>query len=148
MPPHNLTYTVLGAAMLWVGWFGFNAGSALAADGLAASAFAATHFAAAAGALAWAGHGMDHARQAERARRCLGRGGRTGLHHAGLRLRAADAGHRDGRRRRHRLLLGLHALKSKFGYDDSLDAFGVHGVGGTLGAILTGVFATRAVARS
>ena len=55
MPPHNLTYTVLGAAMLWVGWFGFNAGSELASDGLASSAFCATHFAAAAGALAWAG---------------------------------------------------------------------------------------------
>ena len=54
MPPHNLTYTALGAAMLWVGWFGFNAGSALASNGLAASAFAATHFSAAAGALAWA----------------------------------------------------------------------------------------------
>ena len=55
MPPHNLTYTVLGAAMLWVGWFGFNAGSELASDGLAASAFCATHFAAAAGTLSWAG---------------------------------------------------------------------------------------------
>ncbi len=55
MPPHNLTYTAIGAALLWVGWFGFNAGSASAADGVAASAFAATHFAAAAGALAWAG---------------------------------------------------------------------------------------------
>jgi Amt family ammonium transporter len=55
MPPHNLTYTVLGAGMLWVGWFGFNAGSELASDGLTASAFAATHFSAAAGTLAWAG---------------------------------------------------------------------------------------------
>ena len=53
MPPHNLTYTALGAGMLWVGWFGFNAGSALAADGIASSAFAATHFSAAAGAVAW-----------------------------------------------------------------------------------------------
>ena len=65
MPPHNLTYTAIGAAMLWVGWFGFNAGSALAADGLAASAFAATHFAAAAGGLDLGRHGMDHPRQAD-----------------------------------------------------------------------------------
>ena len=76
MPPHNLTYTAIGAAMLWVGWFGFNAGSALTAGGLAASAFCATHFAAAAGGLTWAAHGMDHPRQAERPGHLLRRGGR------------------------------------------------------------------------
>ena len=89
MPPHNLTYTAIGAAMLWVGWFGFNAGSALKAGGLAASAFAATHLAAAAGGLTWAGHGMDLPRQAERPGRLLRRGGRPGLHHPGRRLRHA-----------------------------------------------------------
>ena len=88
MPPHNLTYTAIGAAMLWVGWFGFNAGSALAADGLAASAFAATHFAAAAGGLTWAGMEWITPRQADRAGHLLGRGGRAGVHHAGRRLRA------------------------------------------------------------
>ena len=107
MPPHNLTYTALGAALLWVGWFGFNAGSALAADGLAASAFCATHFAAAAGASRWAGmewitRGKPSVLGAARA------WWPAGLHHAGLRLRAADAGARDGRGRWHRLLLGLH----------------------------------------
>ena len=132
--------------MLWVGWFGFNAGSELASDGIAASAFAATHFAAAAGGAGLGRHGMDHSRQAERAGRLLRRGGRPGVHHAGLRLSCS---------RMPALIMGLAAgvvcflacttLKTKFGYDDSLDAFGVHGVGGTLGAILTGVFATRAV---
>ena len=92
MPPHNLTYTALGAAMLWVGWFGFNAGSELAADGLAASAFCVTHFRRRGGRAGLGRHGMDHPRQAERARCGLGRGGRAGLHHAGRGLRAADAG--------------------------------------------------------
>ena len=144
MPPHNLTYTALGAGMLWVGWFGFNAGSALAADSIAASAFAATHFSAAAGALAWAGYEW------------LTRGKPTLLGAssgavAGLVCITPAAG----------FVLPMPAiamgaiagvvcavacsnLKQKLGYDDSLDAFGVHGVGGTLGAILTGVFATRA----
>ena len=109
MPPHNLTYTAIGAAMLWVGWFGFNAGSALAANGLAASAFAATHFAAAAGGLTWAAHGMDHPRQADAcwARApawwpgwCASRPAAGYVH--------ADAGPADGRGRGRRLLPGLH----------------------------------------
>ena len=144
MPPHNLTYTALGAGLLWVGWFGFNAGSALAADGVAASAFAATHFSAAAGTLAWAGIEWFSG-QADGAGRFSGAV-------AGLVCITPAAGY----------VLPMPALimgaapacvcyftctvmKQKFGYDDSLDAFGVHGVGGTLGAILTGVFATRAV---
>jgi len=145
MPPHNLTYTAIGAAMLWVGWFGFNAGSALAADGIAASAFTATHFAAAAGGLAWA------------AAEWISRGKPTLLGTcsgvvAGLVCITPAAGFVLPMSA---ILMGLAAglvcflactkLKSRFGYDDSLDAFGVHGVGGTLGAILTGVFATRAV---
>jgi ammonium transporter, Amt family len=145
MPPHNLTYTALGAAMLWVGWFGFNAGSALAADGIAASAFAATHFAAAAGTLAWAGYEW------------VLKGKPTVLGAAsgavaGLVCITPASGFVTPMVA---ILMGLIAgvicaitsstMKKKFGYDDSLDAFGVHGVGGTLGAILTGVFATRAI---
>ncbi|MFZ5830023.1 MAG: ammonium transporter [Planctomycetota bacterium] len=144
MPPHNLTYTALGAAMLWVGWFGFNAGSALGAGGVAASAFAATHFAAAAGGLAWAGAEW------------LLRGKPTVLGAcsgvvAGLVCITPASGFVTPMPA---LIMGAAAglvcywavavLKQKLGYDDSLDAFGVHGVGGTLGALLTGVFATRA----
>jgi Amt family ammonium transporter len=145
MPPHNLTYTAVGASLLWVGWFGFNAGSALAADGIAASAFCATHFAASAGGVAWA------------ACEWVSRGKPTVLGTcsgvvAGLVCITPAAGFVLPMPA---ILMGLTAgvvcflactaLKSKLGYDDSLDAFGVHGVGGTLGAILTGVFATRAV---
>ncbi len=143
MPPHNLTYTALGAAMLWFGWFGFNAGSELASDGLASSAFAATHFAAAAGALTWA------------AMEWFSRGkpsilGTASGAVAGLVCITPAAGYVNPMPA---LLMGVAAgvvcylactaLKSKCGYDDSLDAFGVHGVGGTLGALLTAVFATR-----
>jgi ammonium transporter, Amt family len=146
MPPHNLTYTVLGAAMLWFGWFGFNAGSALAADGIAASAFAATHLAAAGGAVAWSG--MEWVTRGKPS--VLGAA--SGVV-AGLVCITPASGYVTPMPA---IIMGLAAgtacffactsLKSKFGYDDSLDAFGVHGVGGTLGAILTGVFATRAVA--
>jgi Amt family ammonium transporter len=145
MPPHNLTYTVAGAALLWVGWFGFNAGSALAANGQAAVAFTATHFAAAAGALAWA------------AVEWITRGKPTVLGTcsgavAGLVCITPASGFVLPM---HAVIMGAAAgvaccfacvtLKSKLRYDDSLDAFGVHGVGGTLGAVLTGVFATHSV---
>jgi Amt family ammonium transporter len=146
MPPHNLTYSVLGAAMLWVGWFGFNAGSALAADGIAASAFAATHLAAAAGGISWAA--MEWTTRGKPS--VLGAA--SGVV-AGLVCITPASGYVTPMPA---ILMGLIVgvvcfwactwLKSKFRYDDSLDAFGVHGVGGTLGAILTGVFATRAVA--
>ena len=146
MPPHNLTYTAIGATMLWVGWFGFNAGSALAANGLAASAFAATHFAAAAGCLAW-----SVCEWALRGKPSL-LGACSGLV-AGLVCITPGSGFVQPVSG---ILIGLiggagcffacTAVKSRFGYDDSLDVFGVHGVGGTLGAILTGVFATRHVA--
>jgi ammonium transporter, Amt family len=142
MPPHNLTYTVLGAAMLWVGWFGFNAGSELGSDRLASTAFCVTHFAAAAGALAWAG--MEWGTRGKPS--VLGTA--SGLV-AGLVCITPASGYVQPMPA---LLLGAAAgvvcfyactkLKAAFGYDDSLDAFGVHGVGGTLGAILTGVFAT------
>jgi Amt family ammonium transporter len=145
MPPHNLTYTALGAAMLWVGWFGFNAGSEVASDQVAASAFAATHFAAAAGGLAWAG--MEWIIRGKPSVLGMASGVVAGLvciTPASGFVTTMPA-----------ILMGLAAgivcflactaLKSKLGYDDALDAFGVHGVGGTLGALLTGVFATRAV---
>jgi len=145
MPPHNLTYTATGAALLWVGWFGFNAGSALAADGVAASAFAATHFSAAAGTLAWAGMEWLFRGKPTVLGACSGAV-------AGLVCITPASGYVTPMPA---LVMGVAAgvvcylactsLKGKFGYDDSLDAFGVHGVGGTLGAILTGVFATRAV---
>jgi len=145
MPPHNLTYTALGAALLWVGWFGFNAGSALAADGIAASAFAATHFSAAAGGLTWAGLEWIIRGKPTVLGACSGVvAGLVAITPASGYVVALPA-----------LAIGAAAgavcyfactkLKSTFGYDDSLDAFGVHGVGGTLGAVLTGVFATRAV---
>ena len=145
MPPHNLTYTALGAGMLWVGWFGFNAGSALAADAIASSAFCATHFSAAAGAVAWP------------LMEWLMRGKPTLLGAssgavAGLVCITPASGFVTPMPA---LIMGAVAgvfcyftvfvMKPKFGYDDSLDAFGVHGMGGTLGAILTGIFATRAV---
>lgn len=145
MPPHNLTYTALGASMLWFGWFGFNAGSELMVDGITSSAFATTHFAAAAGAVAWAGFEW-----LQRGRPTL-LGASSGAV-AGLVCITPAAGFVN---LMPALLMGLAAgiacylacstLKATFKYDDSLDAFGVHGVGGTLGAVLTGVFATRAI---
>jgi Amt family ammonium transporter len=144
MPPHNLTYTALGAAMLWVGWFGFNAGSELASDDLTASAFAVTHFSAAAGAVSWAVFEWITRGKPTLLGACSGAV-------AGLVCITPAAGFVNPMPA---LLMGAAAgiicyyacalLKNKLGYDDSLDAFGVHGVGGTLGALLTGVFATRA----
>lgn len=145
MPPHNLSFTALGAGLLWVGWFGFNAGSAGAADGIAASAFAATHFSAAAGALAWAG--LEWIMRGKPTLLGASSGAVAGLvcitPAAGfvLLMPAILMGAAAGIV----CCLACAVLKHKLGYDDSLDAFGVHGLGGTLGALLTGVFATRAV---
>ena len=146
MPPHNLTYTVIGAALLWVGWFGFNAGSALNASGLAASAFCATHFAAAAGALTWPA--VEWFTKGKPTMLGAASGAVAGL--VCITPASGFVGPMAA------LAMGAVAgvvcfwtateMKRRFGYDDSLDAFGVHGVGGTLGAILTGVFATLAVA--
>jgi Amt family ammonium transporter len=143
MPPHNLTYTALGTSMLWVGWFGFNAGSELASDGLASSAFAVTHFSAAAGAVVWA-----VAEWVSRGKPTL-LGACSGAV-AGLVCITPAAGFVNpvaslvmGAAAGVVCFLACTVLKNRFKYDDSLDAFGVHGVGGTLGAILTGVFATR-----
>jgi len=145
MPPHSVVLSFIGACLLWVGWFGFNAGSALAAGSLATSAFVATHFAAAAAALGWAG--AEWVRNGKPS--VLG--GISGAV-AGLVAITPAAGFVKPMPA---LAIGLIAgvfcywmvakVKAKFGYDDSLDAFGVHGAGGTLGALLTGVFAVSAV---
>ena len=142
--PHNLTYTVLGAGMLWVGWFGFNAGSELLSDQLTSSAFAVTHFSAAAGVLGWSLYEWFFDGKPSVL------GAASGAV-AGLVCITPAAGFVNPMPA---LLMGFSAgvfcalacgyLKHRFQYDDSLDAFGVHGVGGTLGAVLTGVFATRA----
>jgi Amt family ammonium transporter len=145
MKPHNLVISVIGACLLWVGWFGFNAGSALAASGLATSAFVATHFGAAAAALGWISAEWLHNGKPSML------GGISGAV-AGLVAITPASGFVKPFPA---LLIGLCAgvvcyfmvvkVKRMFGYDDALDAFGVHGAGGTLGAILTGVFATNAV---
>ena len=143
MRPHNLTYTAIGAGMLWVGWFGFNAGSELLSDHLTSSAFVVTHFGAAAGVIAWSAYEwMTRGKPSVL-------GAASGAV-AGLVCVTPAAGFVSPRSA---LVMGAAAgvlcavacgMKNKFGYDDALDAFGVHGIGGTLGAILTGVFATRA----
>ncbi|MEE2642221.1 MAG: ammonium transporter [Planctomycetota bacterium] len=143
--PHNLTYTAMGAAMLWVGWFGFNAGSAAASNDSAANAFVVTHFSAAAGAVAWAM--MEWVARGKPSILGTASGAVAGLVCI---TPASGCVHPMPA-----ILLGLAAgvacyyacgaLKSAFGYDDSLDAFGVHGVGGTLGALLIGIFATTEV---
>jgi ammonium transporter, Amt family len=145
MPPHSVVLSFIGACMLWVGWFGFNAGSALAAGSLATSAFVATHFAAAAAALGWCG--VEWLR--------IGKPSALGAISgsvAGLVAITPAAGFVQPMPA---LAIGLVAgvfcyfmvvkVKARFGYDDSLDAFGVHGAGGTLGALLTGVFAASTV---
>jgi len=145
MKPHSLVLSFIGACLLWVGWFGFNAGSALGASGLATSAFVATHFGAAAAALGWLGAEWLHNGKPSVL------GGISGAV-AGLVAITPASGFVKPFPA---MLIGLcggvvcylmvAVAKQKLGYDDSLDAFGVHGVGGTLGADLTGVFATNAV---
>ncbi len=141
MPPHNLPMTLLGAGLLWFGWFGFNAGSALSAGGSAALAFTTTQTAAAAGALSWM------LVEWIKAGKPSALGAASGVV-AGLVVITPAAGFVTPG---WALLMGLLAgvvcyggvmLKHKLGYDDSLDAFGVHGVGGAFGAVATGVFAT------
>ncbi|HUC30140.1 MAG TPA: ammonium transporter [Candidatus Acidoferrum sp.] len=145
MPPHSVVLSFIGACLLWVGWFGFNAGSALAAGSLATSAFVATHFAAAAATVGWAGAEWI------RSGKPSVLGGISGAV-AGLVAITPAAGFVKPMPA---LLIGLIAgifcywmvakVKARFGYDDSLDAFGVHGAGGTLGALLTGIFAVSVV---
>jgi len=148
IPPHNITYVVIGAAMLWVGWFGFNAGSGLAADGLAGNALMVTHVAAAAAALTWAL--LDWFIDKRPTVVGISTGAVGGL--VAITPAAGFVGIPGA------LVIGVVVslvcfvmvayVKPKLGYDDSLDAFGVHGIGGILGAILTGVLATPAVQAS
>jgi ammonium transporter, Amt family len=142
--PHNLTLTVLGTGILWFGWFGFNAGSALGANGLAASAFLTTNLGAAAGACGWA------ALEAIRGSRATTLGVASGAV-AGLVAITPASGFVGPLAA---IVIGLAAglicafavgLKFRFGYDDSLDVVGVHLVGGIIGALLTGIFADIAV---
>ena len=145
MPPHSLVLSFIGACLLWVGWFGFNAGSALAASPLATSAFVATHFATATAALGWTVFEWFHNGKPTALGAISGAvAGLVAITPASGFVTPTSA-----------LMIGLLAgffcsfmvfkVKNIFGYDDSLDAFGVHGAGGTLGAILTGVFATMAI---
>lgn len=144
-PPHNIVYVVLGAALLWVGWFGFNAGSGLAADGLAANAFLVTHVATAAAALSWVLLDWFINKKPTIVGACTGAV-------AGLVAITPASGFVDITGA---LAIGLLVsvfcfimvgiVKPKLGYDDSLDAFGVHGIGGIWGALATGLFATATV---
>ena len=144
MPPHNLPYTVLGAGILWFGWFGFNAGSALAAGGLATSAFVATNTGAASATLAWMA--MDWAIKGKPTALGAASGAVAGLvaitPAAGFvtPLASMAIGALGGI-----VCFTAVSLRARTGVDDSLDVFGVHGIGGTLGALLTGVFATTAI---
>jgi ammonium transporter, Amt family len=145
MPPHNLTLTVVGASLLWVGWFGFNAGSAVASDGRAGMAFAATHIATAAAALAWMFTEWS----------IKGKPSVLGIASgavAGLVAITPASGFVSPNSA---VIIGLAAgvicfvssttVKKALGYDDSLDAFGVHCIGGIVGALLTGVLASKEI---
>ncbi len=145
MKPHNLVISFIGACLWWVGWFGFNAGSALSASGLATSAFVATHFGAAAAALGWVlAEWLHNGKPSVLGGISGGVAGLVAITPASGFVKPFPA-----------MAIGFTAgivcflmvikVKQKLGYDDSLDAFGVHGAGGTLGALLTGVFATNAV---
>jgi Amt family ammonium transporter len=145
MPPHSVVLSFIGACLLWVGWFGFNAGSALSSGSLATSAFVATHFGAAAAAIGWMV--AEWVRNGKPSALGAISGCVAGL--VAITPAAGFVGPMPA------LVIGFVAgvvcylmvarVKVAFGYDDSLDAFGVHGVGGTLGALLTGVFASKVI---
>ena len=145
MPPHSVVLSFIGACLLWVGWFGFNAGSALSAGSLATSAFVATHFAAAAAAVGWAG--AEWLRNGKPSTLGAISGAVAGL----VAITPASGFVKPMPALAIGLIAGIFCywmvakVKAIFGYDDSLDAFGVHGAGGTLGALLTGIFASSAV---
>jgi Amt family ammonium transporter len=145
MAPHNLTYTVIGASLLWVGWFGFNAGSAVAADGRAGMAFAATQIATAAAALAWMF--TEWATKGKPSVLGIASGAVAGL--VAITPASGFVGPSAA------VIIGLAAgvlcyisstsVKKAFGYDDSLDAFGVHCIGGIVGALLTGALVSKEI---
>jgi len=145
MPPHSMVLSFIGACLLWVGWFGFNAGSALGSGSLATSAFVNTHFAAASAAFGWTiAEWLYNGKPTALGAISGSVAGLVAITPASGFVQPFSA-----------LLIGLLAgafcsfmvfkVKSFFGYDDSLDAFGVHGAGGTLGAVLTGLFAASAI---
>ena len=142
--PHNLPMTLTGAALLWFGWFGFNAGSALAADGLAASAFVVTHLASAAAAVSWVFFEWIH--RGKPTTLGVASGAVAGL--VAITPASGFVGPMSS------LIIGFFGgafcyggvlLKARLGYDDSLDVVGVHGVGGTWGALATGLFASTEI---
>ncbi|MDE3119949.1 MAG: ammonium transporter [Nitrospirota bacterium] len=144
MPPHNLPMTVMGASLLWFGWFGFNAGSALSGGALATSAFVATNTAAAAAALAWLV--SEWVYRGKPTMLGAASGAVAGL--VAITPAAGYVGPLPS------ILIGIGAgvicyiavlLKDRMGYDDALDAFGIHGIGGTWGALATGLFASKAI---
>jgi Amt family ammonium transporter len=146
MPPHNLTYTMIGASLLWVGWFGFNAGSAVAADGRAGMAMAATQIATAAAAMSWMF--VEWFAKGKPSVLGIASGAVAGL--VAITPASGFVGPSAS------VVIGIAAgvvcffaattLKRAMGYDDSLDAFGVHCIGGIVGALLTGVFASKEIA--
>ncbi len=145
MPPHSVVLSFIGACLLWIGWFGFNAGSALAAGSLATSAFVATHFGAAAAVIGWCA--AEWIRNGKPSALGAISGAVAGL--VAITPAAGFVGPMTA------LAIGgiagvlcytmVAKVKARFGYDDTLDAFGVHGAGGTAGALLTGIFASSAV---
>jgi ammonium transporter, Amt family len=144
-PPHSLTMTLLGGSLLWFGWFGFNAGSALASNGLAAQAFVNTNTAAATTGLVWALIEWIHRKKATVLGAVTGAvGGLVAITPAAGYVTVAGA-MAIGLGCAVVCYVGVNLLKPRFGYDDSLDVFGVHGLGGTWGALATGLFATTSV---
>jgi Amt family ammonium transporter len=145
MPPHNLTLTLIGASLLWVGWFGFNAGSAVAADGRAGMAMLATQMATGAAALGWMF--AEWVSKGKPSVLGIASGAVAGL--VAITPASGFVGPTSA------VIIGVAAgvicffaatsLKHAFGYDDSLDAFGVHGIGGIVGALLTGVFVSKEI---
>jgi Amt family ammonium transporter len=145
MPPHSVVISFIGACLLWVGWFGFNAGSALAGNGLATSAFVATHFGAAAAVVGWSG--LEWLARGKPSALGAISGGVAGL----VAITPASGFVSPMAAMAIGLIAGafcywmVTVVKARFNYDDSLDAFGVHGAGGTIGAILTGICASSAI---